>query len=349
MLGSSEISSKFVSYGEMFSVWSMHAYHSYNLHTRISQLRHIRVLLIVICITIHLLGNSQEPVLKFTNISTEQGQSENTVLDIIQDPYGYMWFATENGLTKFDGMNYTVFRNDDLDTTSIANDEIQSLCIKGDELFIASVYPTIVSAFNLKTEKFRVILRCDRIDDLEKAYFLKNDNYTLLITYWEKFIYNDLTEQFEVYDGLNEALRGIGSITHPELETHVQLSIQAEHYYLDQNDKLVAFNPDIGLVEISLPELSHKILFNYEESQELYNFEIMEELPEVFVFRDSEKRIWFNINGNQLRLATSTTPYSRSLTLFILYKDFPYLQEDITLAMDAYSIKLHQDYCRSKP
>jgi len=109
----------------------------------------------------HLAGGAQQRVLNFTNISTEQGLSENTVLDIVQDPYGYMWFATENGLTKFDGANYTVYRHDVLDSTSLASDEIQSLCIHGDELFIAGVYPTIISAFNLKTEKFRTLFSYD--------------------------------------------------------------------------------------------------------------------------------------------------------------------------------------------
>ena len=103
--------------------------HSYSYSARHIRLRIMRVFLIGICINVHSLVNAQQPVLKFTNISTEQGLSENTVLDIIQDPYGFMWFATENGLTKFDGMNYTVFRNDYLDTTTLANDEIQSLCI----------------------------------------------------------------------------------------------------------------------------------------------------------------------------------------------------------------------------
>ena len=276
---------------------------TYGWYTRIYQVWILRVLCIWTCITLHLPGNAQQRVLKFTNISTEQGLSENTVLDIIQDPYGFMWFATENGLTKYDGMNYTVFRNDALDSTSLPNDEIQSLCIKGDELFIASAYPTIISAFNLKTEKFRVIFRLDLIDgidDLEKAYFLSNDNYTLLITLWEKFIYNDLTKQFEVYHGLNEALGRIESIPHPENEIPQPLSIQAENYFLDQNDKLVGFDPEIGLVEISLPELTHKVLFSCSEIKELYNLEIKEEIHDVFVYRDSEKRIWFNINQNQL-------------------------------------------------
>jgi signal transduction histidine kinase/DNA-binding response OmpR family regulator/ligand-binding sensor domain-containing protein len=276
-------------------------------------------MLIGIFITIHLLGEAQQRVLKFTNISTEQGLSENTVLDIVQDPYGYMWFATENGLTKFDGIKYTVYRNDDLDSTSLANDEIQSLCINGDELFIASVYPTVVSAFNLKTEKFRVILRYDEIDDLEKAYFLKNDNYTLLITYWEKFIYNDLNKQFEVYEGLNEVLGEIGSILQPEHEPPLEMPIQAEHYFLDQNDNLVGFDPEIGLVEISLPELSHKILFSYGEFHELYNYDVKQELQEVYVYRDSEKRIWFNINQNQLGFFhhISGTFHSRFQDVFI--------------------------------
>lgn len=281
----------------------MQDFQTYGCYTRIYQVWILRVLCIWTCITLHLQGNAQQRVLKFTNISTEQGLSENTVLDIIQDPYGFMWFATENGLTKYDGMNYTVFRNDALDSTSLPNDEIQSLCIKGDELFIASAYPTIISAFNLKTEKFRVIFRLDlidEIDDLEKAYFLSNDNYTLLITLWEKFIYNDLTKQFEVYHGLNEALGRIESIPHPENEIPQPFPIQAENYFLDQNDKLVGFDPEIGLVEINLPELSHKVLFSCTEIKELHNLKIKEEIHEVFVYRDSEKRIWFNINRNQL-------------------------------------------------
>ena len=102
----------------------MYDSNTYDLYTLFCRIRIIRVILIGICITFHLFVDAQQRVLKFTNISTEQGLSENTVLDIIQDPYGFMWFATENGLTKYDGMNYTVFRNDALDSTSLPNDEI---------------------------------------------------------------------------------------------------------------------------------------------------------------------------------------------------------------------------------
>lgn len=39
----------------------------------------------------------------FTHISSAQGLSDNRILDIVQDQYGYMWFGTMNGLNRYDG------------------------------------------------------------------------------------------------------------------------------------------------------------------------------------------------------------------------------------------------------
>ncbi|MCB9258573.1 MAG: hypothetical protein H6612_04395 [Ignavibacteriales bacterium] len=41
------------------------------------------------------------------SISTEDGLIDNSVLRIIQDSYGYMWFATKNGISKWDGNKFT--------------------------------------------------------------------------------------------------------------------------------------------------------------------------------------------------------------------------------------------------
>ena len=38
-----------------------------------------------------------------THYSSEDGLSENTVMDILQDKKGNMWFSTWNGINKFDG------------------------------------------------------------------------------------------------------------------------------------------------------------------------------------------------------------------------------------------------------
>jgi two-component system sensor histidine kinase ChiS len=45
----------------------------------------------------------------FQHISITEGLSQNTVNCILQDKKGYMWFATEDGLNKYDGYNFTIY------------------------------------------------------------------------------------------------------------------------------------------------------------------------------------------------------------------------------------------------
>ncbi len=54
---------------------------------------------------------AQQPSLKFDHIGLEQGLSESIVLAITQDTKGYMWFGTADGLNRFDGYEFEVFKN----------------------------------------------------------------------------------------------------------------------------------------------------------------------------------------------------------------------------------------------
>ena len=55
----------------------------------------------------------QVPV-KFDRYSVENGLSQSQVFEITQDSDGFMWFATADGLNRFDGNHFTVFRSTDL-------------------------------------------------------------------------------------------------------------------------------------------------------------------------------------------------------------------------------------------
>ena len=48
---------------------------------------------------------------RFRRHQVDDGLSENTVFCILQDKEGYMWFGTKDGLNRFDGINYKIFRN----------------------------------------------------------------------------------------------------------------------------------------------------------------------------------------------------------------------------------------------
>jgi ligand-binding sensor domain-containing protein len=52
---------------------------------------------------------TDNPTVKYVGI--EHGLSNNSVLCVYQDYKGFMWFGTYDGLNRYDGYNFTVFRN----------------------------------------------------------------------------------------------------------------------------------------------------------------------------------------------------------------------------------------------
>ncbi|WP_159475104.1 hybrid sensor histidine kinase/response regulator transcription factor [Dyadobacter sp. 3J3] len=72
-------------------------------------------------------ARAQRPEPKFTSITSMDGLSSNTVTAILKDSYGLMWFATDDGLNKFDGTDVTVYRHNKKDSTSIKSNDIASL------------------------------------------------------------------------------------------------------------------------------------------------------------------------------------------------------------------------------
>jgi ligand-binding sensor domain-containing protein len=71
---------------------------------------------------------SQAPKLKFKHISYEQnGLSNSTIESIFQDKKGFIWFATRDGLNRYDGYQVTIFRHDPKEITSISDNYIQCL------------------------------------------------------------------------------------------------------------------------------------------------------------------------------------------------------------------------------
>jgi diguanylate cyclase (GGDEF)-like protein len=57
--------------------------------------------------------------IRFDRLSLEQGLSQSTVMDILQDRRGYIWLATEDGLNRFDGVSFKVYKHDPADVASL--------------------------------------------------------------------------------------------------------------------------------------------------------------------------------------------------------------------------------------
>ncbi|MGL4292838.1 MAG: hybrid sensor histidine kinase/response regulator transcription factor [Bacteroidales bacterium] len=63
--------------------------------------------------------SSQE--INFSRLSINDGLSQSTIFSIAQDKTGNMWFATVDGLNKYDGYNFKIYRHEATDTTSIGS------------------------------------------------------------------------------------------------------------------------------------------------------------------------------------------------------------------------------------
>ncbi|MBC8767312.1 helix-turn-helix domain-containing protein [Arenibacter sp. BSSL-BM3] len=82
-------------------------------------------------------GWSQE--YKFQHITTVDGLSHNEVRKIVKDNQGFLWFGTQNGLNRYDGYRFNVFKNITNDSKSIIGDKIYSLAVSDNKLWVGTI------------------------------------------------------------------------------------------------------------------------------------------------------------------------------------------------------------------
>ena len=93
----------------------------------------------------------------FTQYTSEDGLSQNTIMSILQDDKGVMWFATWDGLYKFDGYTFNNYKAHPGDSIGLSNNRLDN--IKEDRygyIWVQS-YNHQVYRFNPRLERFQAI------------------------------------------------------------------------------------------------------------------------------------------------------------------------------------------------
>lgn len=80
------------------------------------------------------IGQTPSPPLYFDQLTIADGLSHNTVFCLLQDHNGYIWIGTQNGLNKYDGYTFEVFRSTELGNNNTGFKGKHISCIFEDKL-----------------------------------------------------------------------------------------------------------------------------------------------------------------------------------------------------------------------
>jgi len=91
----------------------------------------------------------------FKQLKVEDGLSHNSVISMLQDDNGFLWFGTKDGLNRYDGYNFKVFRNEPDIENSLGSNFIRCLYQFNNFLWVGT--DTGLFQYNDKTESFTLI------------------------------------------------------------------------------------------------------------------------------------------------------------------------------------------------
>lgn len=126
----------------------------------------------------------------FKNYQVNNGVSSNTITCITQDRKGFLWFGTRNGLNRFDGHSFRIFRSNPSDPASIGSNSILSLFEDKDERLWVGTYQGIF-LYDPLHEKFTALKNLPQ----GEVHFIKGDggDNTWIVDGYTLYHYNRKT------------------------------------------------------------------------------------------------------------------------------------------------------------
>lgn len=132
---------------------------------------------IVFLVQITLSGFSQSGMqMYFEQVSMEDGLSQVGINSILQDSTGFLWFATLDGLNRYDGYTFKVFKPSAADTTTISSNRILSLYQDSYGKIWVGTLGGGLNEYNPVTETFTRYMH----DPNDKNSISNNDVYDIL-------------------------------------------------------------------------------------------------------------------------------------------------------------------------
>lgn len=112
--------------------------------------RHLFAFILLIGTGVH-----AQPTYRFDHLGIDRGLSQSVVTAITQDRQGFLWIGTEDGLNRFDGRTFTVYRHVLEDPSTLPSSRVTSLHVdRRGRLWVGTMGG--LALFDRTTETFRV-------------------------------------------------------------------------------------------------------------------------------------------------------------------------------------------------
>lgn len=110
-------------------------------------------LFVAIALLIAQNGLSQDRNLKFVHIGTREGLSQINVSSVIQDSRGFMWIGTRDGLNRYDGYGFVIYKHSIQDDNSLSSNLVSDIAEDKDgNIWLATLFG--LNKLDRKTGKF---------------------------------------------------------------------------------------------------------------------------------------------------------------------------------------------------
>jgi two-component system sensor histidine kinase ChiS len=119
----------------------------------------------------------------FERISLEQGLSQSSVYSLCQDSRGFMWFGTQDGLNRYDGYNFTVFKHVPREMNSLANNWSNVIYEDREHVLWIGTQGGGLNKFDRLTETFTAYMN----DPADSSSLADNDVRVIFEDHWGQF------------------------------------------------------------------------------------------------------------------------------------------------------------------
>lgn len=119
-------------------------------------LRHLLNFIITLGFCLNI--SAQTDRIYFDHITTEEGLSQNDINCILQDHRGFMWFGTNDGLNRYDGYGFSIYKPNPEDPNSINSNLILSIAEDSSGRIWIGTVGWGLNCFDPDTRKFRHFL-----------------------------------------------------------------------------------------------------------------------------------------------------------------------------------------------